>query len=311
MFLLLLINPVKAEVDPSYTHNMFNHMSINPAFAGSNEMINLTSLYRNQWFGMPGAPETFLFSANTPFTLFEKSHGVGITILQDQIALTTDLNIRLAYSYRFKVGDGMLGIGANFGFINHNLDASGFNTFADANDVMTLKDNDSAIPSSGDNQKIKALDVGIGVFYNTEKLYFGLSSTHLNAPELSYDRGKSKKDRIFYATSGYNYQLSNPLYEIAPSFLIQTEGRIMQFNLNTNIIYNNRVWGGLSVRLGESIAGIFGTELISGLKFGYSYDFILNKIGLKTRSTHEVVINYSFKLKKERLPQRYKSIRFL
>ena len=303
--LLLLVYPVKADVDPTYTHNMFNHMTINPGFAGSTDMINLAALNRTQWLGFPGAPKTNLFSANAPLSLFGKTHGIGLTIIQDKFGLQTDLSLRLNYSYRMKVGDGMLGIGGYFGMIQDKLDASGFITYpgSSAND-------DPNIPKA-DKNGVYAIDVGLGAFYNTNKLYFGISTTHLNAPKIKYNTGNTTAERMFYVTSGYSYQLNNPLFELVPSLLLQTEGRTVQVNLNTNLVYNNRVWGGMSFRPGESVTGLLGTELISGLKFGYAYDFVMNNISVKTHSTHEIVVNYSFKLKKERLPQKYKSIRFL
>lgn len=295
-------------IDPVYTHNMFNHMAINPGFSGSKDMVDLTLLYRNQWVGFgDDAPQTSLFTANTPFTLFGKTHGIGLHFLQDRAGFNTDIQVKLNYAYRMKLADGMLGIGANFGLINSELKPTFY--VPASSPLMVEASSDKAIPTETD--KKNALDVGLGVFYNTDKIYFGLSAIHLNKPTQDYGKPQMVYERIFYITSGYNYQLDNPLYELVPSFILQTEGSTVQFGLNTNIVYNNKIWGGLSYRPGESITAMLGTEFISGLKFGYAYDFVISRINLRTFSTHEVVVNYSFKLKKERLPQRYKSIRFL
>ena len=51
-----------AQQDPEYTQYMYNTMAVNPAYAGSTGTIEAALLYRSQWVGMPGAPETQSFS---------------------------------------------------------------------------------------------------------------------------------------------------------------------------------------------------------------------------------------------------------
>ncbi|MBB1141045.1 type IX secretion system membrane protein PorP/SprF, partial [Myroides sp. WP-1] len=48
---LLGITQTYAQQDPQYTQYMYNHSNINPAYAGSNEGLNIFGLYRTQWVG--------------------------------------------------------------------------------------------------------------------------------------------------------------------------------------------------------------------------------------------------------------------
>ena len=47
-----------AQQDAQYTQYMFNTMSVNPAYAGSRGQLSIAGLYRSQWVGLNGAPES-------------------------------------------------------------------------------------------------------------------------------------------------------------------------------------------------------------------------------------------------------------
>ena len=55
-----------AQQDAQYTQYMYNPMSINPAYAGSRDVLSLVGIYRSQWVGLDGAPRTLNFSGHTP-----------------------------------------------------------------------------------------------------------------------------------------------------------------------------------------------------------------------------------------------------
>ena len=69
-----------AQQDPQYTQYMYNMNVVNPAYAGSKEGLSLTALYRKQWSGLDGAPETFTFSAHAPFG---DKVGLGLSAIKD------------------------------------------------------------------------------------------------------------------------------------------------------------------------------------------------------------------------------------
>ncbi len=55
---LLSAADARAQQHPMYSQYMFNMLNINPAYAGSRGVITATALYRNQWVGIDGAPQT-------------------------------------------------------------------------------------------------------------------------------------------------------------------------------------------------------------------------------------------------------------
>ena len=296
---------IYGQQDATYTQNMFNQMAINPAYAGSQDMICITALNRQQWMGFDGAPVSGTYSVNAPFTLFEKQHGVGLTVIRNVVGYNTNIGLNGAYAFRKKmqIGDGMMSGGISFGFQNGGLDAS----------KLGGTSADQFIPTG--KQSVTVFNFGLGLYYKNDKVYFGLSTNNLISGSKKYTNGLSTytPTRYIYITSGYKYQLPNPMYQLEPSFFIQTDGSTSVLNLNTNLVYNNRVWGGLSYRAGTgAISALFGLEIRAGIRIGMAYDYETSDLNTAaTKGSLEFAVIYCFNLKKEKIPQRYKSIRFL
>jgi len=296
-----------AQQDPKFSQNMFLVPVYNPGAMGASDRICLAAAFRNQWTGLPDAPITTTFTAHMPVNFLGRSHGIGLNLMNDNLAFNNDFLFSAAYAFRMDIGMGRLGIGANFGLANQSLTP----TWDDGDGVMDQAEGDPAIPGSGGS--VFGFDMGLGLFYNTENLYVGVSTTHLNQTSFIYpeDNVETKLIRHFYLTAGYNIQLTNPMFEIMPSVLVQTDARSNHIYLNTNLRYNKRFWGGVSYSVGGALTALFGVELLNGILIGYSYDFELSPLLKYNSGSHEVTVRYCFDLSVDRSPQKYKSIRFL
>jgi len=299
-----------AQQDPQYSQYMFNQLAVNPGYAGSHDAICLTAVHRQQWAGIEGAPVTSLFTINAPFNLRIKekttNHGVGLLMMSDRFGFYQDVSVGLDYAYRFRVGQGRMGIGISGLFLNKALNA----TWKTPGAEWTT---DISIPK--EKESVMGFDMGLGVFYSGENVYLGISSTHLLEPNLSYEDPKAKYPlkRHYYATAGCLLPLSNPSWEFAPSMMAYSDGAASQFTFNVNMMYNKKVWGGMGYRLLESITAMIGFELFNGVQIGYSFDYShtsLNKY-MSAGGSHEVMVSYCFNLVKEKVVKKYKSVRFL
>jgi len=309
LIVILIIGVVSlnllAQQDPKFSQNMFLAPYYNPGAVGSTNKICLGAAFRNQWTGLPDAPITTIFTANMPVDLLGRSHGIGVTLMNDNLAFNNDFLFSASYAFRIDLGMGSLGIGANVGLVNQSLTP----TWNGA-DIIT-PDSDDAIPKSGGS--VFGFDMGLGVYYNTDNLYVGVSTSHLNQTSFDYpeDVAEAKLIRHYYLMAGYNIQLANPMFEIMPSLMVQTDGRSNLVYLNTNLRYNKRFWGGVSYSVRGALTALFGIELMNGIKIGYSYDFELSPLLKYNSGSHEVTVRYCFDLSVDRSPQKYKSIRFL
>ncbi len=301
------MNISHAQQDPQFSQNMFNIMMFNPGYVGSKNAICASALNRQQWMEFEGAPVTSVFTVNSPFSLFGTDHGAGLHILSDELGFESNLSINLSYAYRMDIGSGKLGIGLGFGMINSSLDAE---WFIPSGDSHTPASGDPSIPAG--NENAMTMDFSAGLFYYTEDLYLGLSSTHLNESQIEYNAEATPfLSRHYYLTAGYTLYPQNPAYRVLPSLTIQSDGVMTQFNIGSAVEYDGKVWAGLYYRFGAAVVGMAGFELFNGINIGYSYDFSTTAIGSHNKGTHEFMLRYCFDLGIDRSPQKYRSVRIL
>ncbi len=316
LILLLGIYPIMkmyGQQYPQVSQFMYDHTSTNAGSAGSMDMVCTSVIARQQWVGFTGAPQDFILNVNAPFNLFGASHGVGLSIYRDTYGFNADIQLQLSYAYRVTVGDGKLGIGVSGAFLNRAVDGTKWHIPENGTNFWDLS-GDNAIPKGKQNEF--AFDMGAGLFYRTEDLYVGVSSTHLleskfKFPDNNGNEAIDKLTRHYFVTASYNITLANPSFEIIPSVFIASDISVTSLDVNTTLLYNKKFWGGVTYRPGSAIIGMLGIEILNGLKIGYSYDFPTSKIINHSQGTHEIVLNYCFKIGVERSPQKYKSIRFL
>ncbi len=299
-----MVFDIFAQQDPQYSQYMFNQLAVNPGYAGSHDAICASVVHRQQWVGMDGAPVTSVFSANAPFRLFGLNHGIGVTVMSDQLGFSKDISVGLDYAYRISLGPGKLGIGISGLFLNKALAATWYIPNANWKD-------DYAIPL--ENESVMGFDMGFGLFYRSERTYLGISTTHLLEPKMKYENPSSNftLKRHYYASAGCLIPLRNPAWEFAPSLMVYSDGTASQLSANVNVMYNKKFWGGVGYRLNDAVIGMIGIQLFNGLKIGYSYDYSYTDVRHYSSGSHEIVVSYCFNLVKEKVVQKYKSVRFL
>ena len=282
----------QAQQVPQFSQNMFNKLANNPAIAGSSESINATVLHRSQWMGFDGAPTTLNLSVDGPFEVLHG--GLGLNIVSDAIHEYKNLGLQLSYAYQTDLGHGQLGIGASAGMFQSGLDGGNL-TPAQPEDFPT---------ESG-----SVGDFGAGLYYNTEDVYIGLSTLHINKGDIE---GIIKLARHYFLLAGYYHEI-NPLVSLNPSIYLKSDGSTSQVDVNTNIIYNNKMWGGVSYRIGDhllrpELAILTGMNITEDLKLGIAYDVVLS--GVQNNSI-EFMLGYSFKVDYDRPVKSYKNPRYL
>ncbi|SHF94338.1 type IX secretion system membrane protein, PorP/SprF family [Mariniphaga anaerophila] len=309
LYLLLIIKLVAwGQIDPQFTNNMHYKLGVNPGYAGAENAINGLILNRYQWEGMPGAPKTLVFSADAAINTFGAPGGVGLNFVRDQLGFAKNILINANYAYRADLGFGKLGIGVSFGVYSQSINGE-WKIPEDSYGIYTPPNSDTGIPQGESSQAV--FDVGSGLYLSSNRYYLGVSVTHINQATIEYDEtARSYLTRHYYLSGGYNIKLSDPLFELRPSFLFKTDAASWQLDMNANIVYDDRFWGGLSYRVDDAVALLMGLELANGLKVGYSFDLVTSAIGYYGFASHEIFIGYSINLERNR-NQKYKSIRFL
>lgn len=310
VFFLLTFTQVFAQQEAQVSHNMFNMMDINPGYAGTRDAICATAILRQQWvgftdpYGNKGAPQTNLISIDAGIKPLRG--GLGMTIISDKLGFEKNIGVKLGYSYHLFIGPGRLGIGAQVGFLNKEIDFSKFHPIDATDPLLTSQAKETTMIT----------DISFGAYYQIpQKLYFGLSSSQLlqSSGTLASSNATLDLKRHYYIAGGYTYPLPmNPTFELLPSVLIKTDGASTQFDINALLKYNNQFWGGVSYRQTDAIVALVGATF-KDINIGYAYDITTSAIGQNKRSSgsHEIMLGYCFKIEIERIPQSYRNVRFL
>lgn len=292
--LLLFVIKSNAQQDPQFSQYIFNNLSFNPGATGIEQSISATALHRSQWVGFEDAPVSTNFTVQSPISLL--NGGIGLNILTDKIGQNEFLSLDLSYSYHFNLSDGKLGVGISVGVIQDEVDGS---------NIIT-QDPDPSIPSTID--KASGIDLGLGLFYNSEKLYVGFSSKHINEPTIATTLDIIDIKRHYYITTGYIHVLNDKI-DIKPSLLAKTDGVTTTVDLTSLIEYNKKLWGGVTYRPSTRAVLLLGMHINEDLKFGFSYD--LPTTNVSSSGTFEFMLAYSFKIDYNKVVKGFKNPRFL
>lgn len=317
--LIFTFTMVYGQQAPQYSFNMFNHMAVNPGFAGANGGVCLKGIYHNQWMGADFAdgggvtPTTMVFSGD--MALKNINSGVGLNLVSDAYGYAGVLYMNANYAYRLKVGDdGDLGIGIGVGFIQNSLSGDWI-TPGMLNDPNGAPTDDNLVPM--DESKL-AFDANIGAFYHGSidkynEMYAGVSITNITSPSLETSTGFKALNfpRSYYFTGGYYYTLPNGLIQLRPSVFVKTDFKAAQTSINLTGMYNQMMWAGLTYRFSGDIAIIAGATLKNNITFGISYDFTSLGNDLASMGSLGVMLKYCFSLSGSKGRTSYKSVRFL
>jgi len=301
--LLLTVNVVRAQYDPSYSHYFSMEPSFNPASVGKENVLNVVGAYALDFAGFEHNPNTFYVGADMPLYFLKSYHGVGLSMLNDKIGLFTHQRIAGQYAFRFKLFGGRLAAGIQAGLLMEKFDGS----------KLDVEDsNDPALPSS--EVSGNSLDLGFGLYYTHKNWYAGASVQHITAPQIDLgETNEFKVDPSYYLTAGYNIKLRNPLISIPTSTLVRYDGVSWRGDITARVVYKNdkkMLYGGVSYSPTNSVTALIGGSF-HGINIGYSYEVYTSAIN-PGNGSHELFVSYQTDINLQKKGRnKHKSVRFL
>lgn len=282
-----------AQQDKLLTHFMYDRMSINPGETGLDDGICATSIYRNQWDKVNGAPNSAVLNVEANLTRFFPG-GVGISFYHDAIGFSRQNNLLLNYSYPISLGNlGTLGAGVGVGLMTYSMNPSW---------IPPQTINDPSLP--GNNFSAANLDLNFGLYFKGKNYYAGLSSTHLSESVLE---GASTGVPVTgYSTARHYYMLGGYKMDniaggaIDANIMMRTDLVKFSVDINSRYFYKKDgkeiAYGGLTYRTSDAIAILLGYNAMKNLTVGYSYDLTINKLSSVSRGSHEMFVKYCYYL---------------
>lgn len=263
---------VSAQQDAQFTQYMYNTMSVNPAYAGSRDGLSALLLYRTQWVGLDGAPDTGTFNIHSPIGGEDGKVGLGLSVVNDRIGPTQETYVDVDFSYTINTSDkGRLSLGLKAG--GHFLDVkySELNQY-NAGDPLLQTDIENKFSPN----------VGAGIYYRSaDKWYLGLSVPNLletkHFDEASLSQATERMNA--YLIGGYVFDINTDL-KLKPAFLMKAvTGAPLQADLTVNALYKEKFTVGLAYRWSAALSGLLGYQVSDSLMLGFGYDREVTDLG--------------------------------
>jgi len=270
-----------AQQDAQYTQYMYNTINVNPAYAGSRGVMSIFGLHRTQWVGLDGAPVTNTASINTPIN--ESNLGLGLSFVNDRIGPTNENTISADLSYSINTSETYK---LSFGI---KASANLFNL-----DVNKLNPADQGDPQFADLENKFTPNIGAGVYFHSDKTYFGLSVPSFFETTRYDDNSVAiNKERMsFYFIAGHVFDLSYNL-KFKPALMTKaTEGAPLQVDLSANFLIMDKFVLGAAWRWDAAVSAMAGFQVSDGLYIGYGYDMETTELKNYNSGSHEVFLRF-------------------
>ncbi|MDF2158881.1 type IX secretion system membrane protein PorP/SprF [Algoriphagus sp. CAU 1675] len=301
---------VKAQQDAQFTQYMYNGMYYNPAFAGKDVGLRFSALHRSQWAGYTtstgsgGAPTTQLLTAQG--RLEGKNTGYGLTVVNDQIGPSSNLEVNLQGAFHKKLKRTTFSVGAYAGMFSSSINYG----------ELVVVNPEPNLPTTGRENSMN-LNFGFGILADRGDFYVGLSSRHVNEPDFDFGEGEygNQLKNHSYLLFGYRLRPIGQL-TIEPSFLLKTVSfNNFSYDVSVMVSHQNRISGGLAFRGEESVSLLLGYSLLkdNSLTLGYAFDLVVSGLDAKSPTSHELMMRYKLITAKkmvERVIQRTPRFRF-
>jgi type IX secretion system PorP/SprF family membrane protein len=253
VFLFATLNAF-AQQDPIYALYLNNPLTINPAYAGANNMLNAGIQYRTQWAGIESNPTTFNF--NSHMSVLNNKGGVGIMVLQDRIGETKSTEFNTMYAYKIKFNWGMMSFGMQAGFTRYVSDPA----------KLTIRDNGDP---SFNPIRVTNFNVGSGLLFKGDQWQVGVSVPRMLPASVSQFGTTIKLyDQHAYVFGSYAFFLSEK-FRLRPAALLRmAKGLPVSADVSTSLVVEENYSAGLFTR-NFNTYGMMFVAVVNDLKMGY------------------------------------------
>ena len=279
----LSISKIFAQQEPMFTQYTFNTLSVNPAYAGTRNALNLNTLTRFQWVGLNGAPKTVSVALHSPIN--KRKVGVGLTIVSDEVGPVRNTYYSANYAYRLKITEELtLSMGIKGGITSYSVGLSD----------LYVNDQEDEVFNS--NEKKISPNAGIGFYLYSNKFYVGFAAPKLleTSVDEEYASNVTELKRHYYIIGGYIWKL-NSKWVFKPSILTKAvSGSPISNDITMQFLYDDIIWMGAMYRIGDAAGLFLDMKVNNQFIIGVGYDFSLNGLSGINSGTYEIMLSYDF-----------------
>jgi len=277
-----------SQQDPLYTQYMNNIMSVNPAYTAVRGVASISTVYRNQWIRLDGAPKSTSISFSMPVDSLNKM-GLGVDFMHDYTVPLSTSMLFLNYSYRVNVAGNTtlsLGLKAGVSFLDANLD-----------DLYRYHQEDIYIIEDGEYQSL-LFNAGVGAFLYNDNFYAGFSVPrlfeNLHNKDVTEVKAASREKQHYFLHGAYMIDLSNEVSFKPGLTTIMTQGAPLTADFDFSFLFHEQIWIGVMYRISDALGGYMQFQY-KNIKLGFSYDYSHTRLRQFQSGTFEVLLRYDFR----------------
>lgn len=286
---VLHANRATAQQDFHTTQFLFNKLPLNPGYAGADQVLSATALYRNQWTGLDGAPQTLSFSVHSPIA--RGRMGLGLMAYDDRIGINHHTGVFGVYNYKIPLGGSVLSLGLQAGIVNLRSERADTNPLQAGDPVFS-----SAVSGIFPN-------AGVGVYwYMPKRAFAGIGIPRLIQNDVdALVPGAAEQARLYrhsYAMAGYAFPITKG-FVVRASGLLKMAGPAaveapLDVEFNVSALLAERIWLGVGLRTNDAVSGMVEVLLSEQWTLGYAYDVGTSTLAAYHNGSHEAMLRYQF-----------------
>ena len=274
-----------SQQDAQFTQYMYNTSNVNPAYAGSRDVLSIFALHRSQWVGLDGAPVTNNLNINTPIG---SNIGVGLGIVNDRIGVSDENNISADFSYTIQTSNNYklaFGLKASANILNIAFDKL---SYAVADPSFETNINNKISPN-----------IGAGFYFYSDNTYIGLSvpnfleTRHFDRNSTINSAKITAQERMhYYLIAGHVFDLSENI-QFKPSLLTKiVQGAPLQIDASANFMFNEKFTIGAAYRWSAAGSLMAGFQINDSWLIGYGFDLETTRLKAFNSGSHEIFLRY-------------------
>jgi type IX secretion system PorP/SprF family membrane protein len=273
-----------AQQMPQYSQWASHQFALNPAHAGIKKCVDVQTLYRNQWIGIIGAPQSGFVTASIPLSSKRRKylsarHGMGVKFEKDQIGQIGLNRFNLAYSGHFNFSKvNRLSLGIYGGMAQIGFDPSKSITVTP--DPAALQDASVVVP-----------DAHFGAWWNGLNYYAGLTVNQLIPSR--WPMGNTSRQRVQAMLNiGCRLTLNDKL-TLRPAAMLKVPFvGPLSVDLNLNLDIKNQFNVGVGFRNQDALIFLAGFKINEQFSLNYSFDYTVSGLRNASSNTHEISIGF-------------------
>ncbi|MGK0639679.1 PorP/SprF family type IX secretion system membrane protein [Schleiferia thermophila] len=279
---------LRAQQVPLYSNYFFAPFVYNPAMSGLTSTPELSAIFRRQWTGFDGAPQTAALAFNGQ----SASNKVGYSVYayNDQASLLERNAIYANYAYKVQFGDrNFIDFGLGAGYLNQSINV----------DLIRNRERfDPAVFGQVNGRSI--FDVNLGVNARINNLMVGVAVPQLfSTPVRFLDQPTAQvlfsTYRHYNVMAQYDINVQDDRALLSPLVMIRGAQDVPAM-IDAGAMLRLPRYGhlGFMYRTDYAVTLNFGVNITDQLMIGYAHDFSISEFSRAMGNSNEIILTWRF-----------------